>query len=98
MFQDTLEPTLCDLAPVDYAFVDGQHDRDATLRYFDQLVPHAADQAVLVFDDIDYSRGMHDAWERISSHDRLRAAASLGRFGLCVVGSTTQTALRPDRG
>jgi predicted O-methyltransferase YrrM len=87
LFQDTLEPALRELAPVDYAFVDGQHDRDATIEYFKQLLPHAAEHAVLVFDDIDWSHGMRDAWERIGGDPRLTATAGMGRLGLCVVGS-----------
>jgi predicted O-methyltransferase YrrM len=39
-FQDTLGTVLERIGPVEYAFVDGHHDRDATLAYFEQLAPY----------------------------------------------------------
>src|SRR5438132_9030219 len=44
-FQDTLDDVLASEAPIDYAFVDGHHDRDATLEYFERLLPSAAEDA-----------------------------------------------------
>jgi hypothetical protein len=58
--KDTLESTMRELAPVEYAFVDDQHERDATIHYFEQLVTHAGENGVLVFNDITWSQGMRD--------------------------------------
>ncbi len=49
-FDDTLPAVSADLAPIDYAFVDGHHDEAATKRYFELLLSHAATRAVFVFD------------------------------------------------
>jgi predicted O-methyltransferase YrrM len=84
-FQDTLEPTMRDLAPIEYAFVDGHHERDATLGYFEQLVQHAGENAVLVFDDIGWSPGMRDAWVTIRDDRRVGLWTDVTRFGICVV-------------
>lgn len=85
-FQDTLGPVLERLGRIDYAFVDGHHDRDATLAYFEQLAPALAPQALLVFDDIAWSRGMADAWNRIRSDQRVTVSVDLFKVGICVVG------------
>jgi predicted O-methyltransferase YrrM len=85
-FQDTLGGVLARVAPVDYAFVDGHHDGDATLAYFEQLAPSLSEDALLVFDDVSWSRGMAKAWERIRSDERVSLSVDLFQIGLCVVG------------
>ena len=79
---ETLPVSLSELAPVDFAFVDAEHTKESTLRYFDQLLPHLSDRAVVLFDDIDFDRGMWEAWEGIRDHPRVRAWAALGRIGI----------------
>lgn len=91
-FQDTLDPVLARVGPVDYAFVDGHHDRDATIAYFEQLAPHLAPEALLVFDDISWSSGMADAWSSIRSDPRVTLSVDLFKVGICVVGGA-----RPER-
>ena len=86
LFQDILEPTMRGLAPIEFVFVDGQHEGDATIRYFEQLVVHAGENAVLVFDDIGWSPGMQDAWATIRNDRRVRLWTDVTRFGICVVG------------
>jgi predicted O-methyltransferase YrrM len=85
---ETLPAALPDLAPVDFAFVDAEHTKESTLRYFDQLLPHLSAQAVLLFDDIDFDREMWDAWEEIREHPRVHAWAALGRMGIVRVART----------
>jgi predicted O-methyltransferase YrrM len=79
---ETLPASLPELAPVDFAFVDAEHTKESTLRYFEQLLPHASPGAVLLFDDIDFDRGMWEAWEEIRDHPRVGAWVALGRLGL----------------
>jgi predicted O-methyltransferase YrrM len=85
-FQDTLPEVLAELEPVDYAFIDGHHDRDATERYFGDIAPHAAENAVLVLDDIAWSTGMKEAWDAVRRDERVTAAVDLGGLGLCTLG------------
>lgn len=85
-FQDTLGPVLERVGPVDYAFVDGHHDRDATVAYFEQLTPRLAPEALLVFDDISWSAGMAEAWTTIRSSPGVTLSVDLFKVGVCVVG------------
>jgi predicted O-methyltransferase YrrM len=85
-FQDALGDVLEEYAPVDFVFVDGHHDEHATLRYFEQALPHLEPGAVLVFDDIAWSAGMARAWSSVADHPDVNLAVSLGAMGLCVVG------------
>jgi predicted O-methyltransferase YrrM len=83
-FQDVLEPVL-EGNPVDYVFVDGHHDHQATADYFD-LIAAKVSRGVLVFDDIDWSPGMRQAWAEITP--QVAASFDLGPVGVCVVGPT----------
>jgi predicted O-methyltransferase YrrM len=72
--------------------VDGHHDRDATIGYFNALLPRLAEDAVLVFDDIDWSAGMRDAWRVIRQDGRIRLAVDLAKLGVVVVGGRQEGA------
>lgn len=84
-FQDTLQGVLDAREPIDHAFVDGHHDGTATLGYFEQLLPHLARPALLVFDDVSWP-GMRPAWYTIASSDAVHLSWKLGDMGVCSVG------------
>jgi predicted O-methyltransferase YrrM len=87
-FSDTLPSTIATHAPLDYAFIDGHHDEHATIAYFEQLLPHLAEKAILVFDDISWTEGMRRAWQSITKHEAVRLAVDLGALGVCVLDPT----------
>ncbi len=84
-FEDTLDDVLERRQPVDYVFIDGHHDGQATLAYVEQTIPFLAETALLVLDDIAWSDGMKDAWSTIARDERVGLAVDLGRVGLCVL-------------
>ncbi|MEX2116470.1 MAG: class I SAM-dependent methyltransferase [Bacteroidota bacterium] len=81
-FQNTLESVLKKHRPIDLAFIDGHHDRDATLRYFDLIKRHLSDRAIIVFDDILWSRGMRQAWKEIRRNAGSSVTLDLIRMGV----------------
>lgn len=89
LFRSTLADVLDRAGPFDLAFVDGHHDEAATQEYFDQIVPHLTDPAVVVFDDIAWSDGMERAWAALRRHPSVRVVVDLDRIGICVVGTGT---------
>ena len=84
-FEDTLDAVLERRRPVDYVFVDGRHDRQATLAYFEQTIPFLAETTFLILDDIAWSDGMKQAWRTIARDKRVGLAVDLGVVGLCVL-------------
>lgn len=84
-FEDTLAPSIVPRRPLDYVFVDGHHDGDATLAYFEMLLPNLAPRALLVFDDVEWSPGMRRAWSRIANDARVALSVDLGAIGVCAV-------------
>ncbi|MCK7589915.1 class I SAM-dependent methyltransferase [Subsaxibacter sp. CAU 1640] len=55
----------------DLVFIDGHHDKDATIEYFQQLLPNAHNDSVFIFDDIHWSKGMTEAWNSIKNHPQV---------------------------
>jgi len=86
-FRDTLDPVLRAHGPIHCVLMDGHHEERATLDYFAHILPFLADGALLVIDDIAWSRGMARAWRMIARHGRIAVAADLVAVGVCVVGS-----------
>lgn len=84
-FQDTLPGVLSSCEPVDFAFIDGHHDEDATKEYFAQVTGHTSTTALVVLDDISWSRGMQRAWRDIQVDPHVAFAVDLRVVGICVV-------------
>jgi predicted O-methyltransferase YrrM len=85
-FQQVIPRLLQDAGPIDFAFVDGHHEEQPTLRYFEWISAHLAPGALLVFDDISWSEGMQRAWRVLCRDSRLCLAVDTGILGLCVAG------------
>ena len=61
-FQDNSDKVLTENKPIDYVFIDGHHDEQATIAYFEKFMPYLSKNSMLVFDDISWSDGMRHAW------------------------------------
>lgn len=66
----------------DFFYIDGNHSYDATLQYFIKCLKMANDEAILVFDDINWSSGMKKAWTEISESDKVSQSIDLLRMGI----------------
>ncbi|AJR03782.1 O-methyltransferase [Siansivirga zeaxanthinifaciens] len=55
----------------DLIFFDGNHQKKATLAYFETLLPSIHNDTVFIFDDIHWSKDMTDAWETIKQHPKV---------------------------
>ncbi len=80
LFDDVLDEILDTYQP-DFIFVDGNHSRDATLLYFRHICDKVSKDTLVVVDDIDWSQGMREAWEKISC-PRVRKKIGFVKFGI----------------
>lgn len=62
----------------DLVYFDGNHQKEATLKYFSQLLPATKNETVWIFDDIHWSAEMHQAWNIIKSN--LRVTVTIDNF------------------
>ena len=66
----------------DLIFFDGNHQKEATLNYFEALLETANNHSVWVFDDIYWSKGMTEAWETIKKHPKVTVTIDTFYWGL----------------
>lgn len=90
-FQDTLKQVLDDNRAFDYAFIDGHHDEQATINYFEQILPFFKDKALIVFDDISWSDGMKRAWKAIIENKKIKISLNLYKMGICVIDNDIES-------
>lgn len=81
-FDSELPAVLENLDTVDFAYIDGNHREEPTLRYFEQLKAKANSNTVMVFDDIHWSDGMEAAWNTIKADPKVRVSLDVWRFGI----------------
>lgn len=83
-FSDTLDTALGDTEPLDWAFIDGHHNEAATMKYTSIIVPRLAPNAIVIYDDINWSPGMASAWHQIVSDSRYELTIDLKSMGLAI--------------
>lgn len=76
-FSQTLPLALKKLRIIDLAFIDGNHRREPTIRYFEEILPFCHDHSILVFDDIHWSTEMEEAWNHIIKDKRVSLSIDL---------------------
>jgi predicted O-methyltransferase YrrM len=81
-FDDTLPGVIDRFDQLDFVFVDGNHQKDATLKYFEWCLPKVHENTLLIFDDIYWSEGMKEAWEMIKAHPQVTITIDLFWIGL----------------
>jgi predicted O-methyltransferase YrrM len=82
LFADTLGATLEHSGSIDMAFIDGHHQYQPTLDYFEAIARKAAPTCVYVFDDVRWSDGMMQAWEELQDDNRFALTADLKWIGI----------------
>lgn len=81
-FSKTLSPLLSNLNTLNFAFADGNHRKEPTLDYFNQLLKYATSTTILIFDDIHWSAEMEEAWDAIKQHPAVTLTIDLFFIGI----------------
>ncbi len=84
-FTNSLAPLLSKIASVHFAFIDGNHRKEPTLNYFQQLLNHSNPSTILVFDDIHWSADMEAAWEAIKLQPSVTLTIDLFFIGIVFI-------------
>lgn len=80
-FDEVLPKLLKEIDLIDFAFIDGHHDKNATLAYFQEILPFMAKGSVMLFDDIAWSAGMKEAWREVLAHNKHKRIQDFGWMG-----------------
>jgi predicted O-methyltransferase YrrM len=81
-FDETLAPALSNISSVDLAFIDGNHRKEPTLRYFDIFLKKSGNNSIFIFDDIHWSAGMEEAWRLIQGRGEVTLTIDLFFIGV----------------
>ncbi|NNE13569.1 MAG: class I SAM-dependent methyltransferase [Saprospiraceae bacterium] len=66
----------------DLMYIDGNHQKEATLKYFELLLEKSHNDSIMIFDDIYWSKGMTEAWDIIVSHPRVTVSIDTFFWGI----------------
>jgi len=67
---------------LDFVYLDGNHQKQATLDYFYQCLGKAGNDTIFYFDDIRWSKEMEEAWEEIKANEKVRLTVDLFFSGI----------------
>jgi predicted O-methyltransferase YrrM len=81
-FDDVLPEILKQCGILKMVFIDGNHRKEPTMKYFSLLLQYIADDSVFILDDIHWSKEMEMAWREISQHPSVKVTVDLFSTGL----------------
>lgn len=87
LFSETLQQTLDSNTKWDLVFIDGHHQHQPTLDYFDMIYPYCNKNAIILFDDIRWSLGMLKAWEILKTDTRFLYCVDMYSVGIAILGN-----------
>lgn len=95
LFDDAIDQLIQENAKFDCVFIDGQHEKEATLHYAERVKPLMEKNAIYIFDDIYWSDDMNEAWKELVYTKDFFKAVDLFAVGVCVQeeNSSGKTAL-----
>jgi predicted O-methyltransferase YrrM len=71
----------------DFIYIDGHHEKIATIHYFNRMLPALRPGAMVVFDDISWSQDMREAWDLVRTREEFSDAIDFGSIGVCLLKS-----------
>lgn len=80
-FEEHLEPIL-QKNDFGLVYIDGNHGYEPTLNYFEQILKVVKDDTFIVFDDINWSEGMQNAWKEICANQNIHVSLEFFRMGI----------------
>jgi predicted O-methyltransferase YrrM len=80
-FNKTL-PNIIQNKSFDFIYFDGNHTQKATLNYFIQCLKTAHNNSVFIFDDINLSKEMNQAWSTIKEYPEVTVTINTFYWGI----------------
>ncbi|MBQ3656101.1 MAG: class I SAM-dependent methyltransferase [Bacteroidales bacterium] len=87
-FDDCLEEILQQNPDIELIYVDGNHTKEATKKYFSLIAQYAKKETVAVFDDINWSKEMSSAWKEIKTSAAVSVSIETLRMGIVFFDKT----------
>jgi predicted O-methyltransferase YrrM len=81
-FDVLLDNVLGQIDNIDLMFLDGNHRQEPTFNYFEKCSEKAGNDSIFIIDDIRWSSGMKNAWDKIKNHPRVSVTLDLFSMGV----------------
>ncbi|MDO9262230.1 MAG: class I SAM-dependent methyltransferase, partial [Flavobacteriaceae bacterium] len=62
--------------------IDGNHQKAATIAYFEQCLKSVHNDSMIIFDDIHWSTDMEEAWEIIQKNPLVTVSIDTFQWGI----------------
>jgi hypothetical protein len=85
------------IGKIDCAFIDGHHEKVATIHYFNKILPALKDGAIVIFDDVSWSHDMREAWTILSERREFSHTIDLGAIGVCILKEASAVNEAPSK-
>jgi len=82
-FKKTLNKTI-ENNTYDFIYFDGNHQKEATINYFEQCLKTTTNESVFIFDDIHWSKEMTEAWDYIKNHKETTVSIDTYFWGIVI--------------
>ena len=66
----------------DLIFIDGDHNGERTLGYFNSLLHNVHNDSIIIFDDIYWSKDMTKAWQKIIANEKVTVSIDTFQWGM----------------
>jgi predicted O-methyltransferase YrrM len=80
-FKNTL-PEILVSSNFDFIYFDGNHQKEATLNYFNRCLKTVTNNSVFIFDDIYWNPEMTETWEIIKQHPKVTVTINTYFWGI----------------
>jgi len=80
-FDETLKSVICNKS-FDLIYFDGNHQKEATLHYFNICLKTVHNNSIFIFDDIHWSSEMQEAWSEIKKHPKVTVTINTYFWGI----------------
>ena len=81
-FDEVLDNLITENQDIDLVYIDGNHTYQATMDYYELFSRRLESGAVLLFDDINWSKGMSKAWREIVKDSKSTVTIETARMGI----------------
>jgi len=89
-FESTLDKALNALPQLDFVFIDGNHQKEPTIQYFEACQKKANEKSIILLDDIHWSANMQAAWKEIQNHPKVSVSIDLFEIGIILLDPKLQ--------
>jgi len=91
LYENTFPQALEQPFKYDLLFIDGNHQEEPTIKYFHELKSKISSPAIFIFDDINWSQGMKNAWATIKSDSDINFSLDLYKQGIVIIDKNEKT-------